>query len=160
MRTLIVYYSLSGTTAKVAKDLAALLGADLAEIHCDRYRRGFIGYIRAAYDSLRGKLPAVALPVAVDQPCDLMIVAGPIWAGHTATPVRAFFAGSHTLPGKIALVVTRGGSSPDAAFDEMQAELPVPVRAKLALRAKDIQADAVAEALRAFVAEIAGEGVP
>jgi hypothetical protein len=160
MRTLIVYYSLSGTTAKVAGGLAELLGADLAEIRCDRYRRGFIGYVRAAYDSVRGKLPLVGLPPAVDRPCDLMIVAGPIWAGHVATPVRAFLAAGRTLPRKIALVLTRGGSSPDAAFAEMQVELPVPAKAKLALRAQDIQADSITEALRAFAAEIAGDGAP
>jgi len=42
----------------------------------------------------------------------------------------------------------------------MQAELPVPAKAKLAPRAQDIQADSIAEALRAFAAEIAGDGVP
>jgi hypothetical protein len=42
----------------------------------------------------------------------------------------------------------------------MQAELPVPAKAKLALLAKDIQAAAIADALRAFAAEIGGEGVP
>jgi hypothetical protein len=145
MPTLIVYYS---------------LGADLAEIRCARYRRGFIGYVRAAYDSVKGRLPAIDLPAAADLPCDLMIVAAPIWAGHAATPVRAFLAAGRTLPGKTALVLTRGGSSPDAAFAEMQAELSTPAKAKLALRAKDIQADAIAEALRAFGAELAGEGVP
>lgn len=160
MRTLIVYYSLSGTTAKVAKALAELLGGDLAEIRCDRYRRGFIGYVRAAYDSVKAGLPAIDLPAAADRPCDLMILAGPIWAGHAATPVRAFLAAGRTLPGKAALVLTRGGSSPDAAFAEMQAALPVPAKAKLALRAKDVQADAIAGALRAFAAELAGEGVP
>jgi hypothetical protein len=119
-----------------------------------------IGYVRAAYDSVRGKLPSVALPPAVDRPCDLTIVAGPIWAGHAATPIRAFLAAGRPLPRKVALVLTRGGSSPDAAFAEMQAELPVPAKAKLALLAKDIQAAAIADALRAFAAEICGEGVP
>lgn len=159
MRTAIVYYSLSGTTAKVAKALAGLLGGDLAEIRCTRYRPGILSFFRAGYDSVKGRLPAVDVPAA-DRPCDLMIIAGPLWAGHPATPIRAFLAGDRGLPDKIGLVLTRGGSSPDAAFAEMQAQLPAPAIARLALRAKDVQADAIAEALRAFAIEIAGEGVP
>jgi flavodoxin len=159
MRTLIVYYSLSGTTAKVARELGGLLGAELAEIRCARYRSGILSYFRAAYDSVKGRLPVIDVPAAVDRPCDLMIVAAPIWAGHPATPIRAFLAGGHKLPGKIGLLLTRGGSSPDAAFAEMQARLPAPASAKLALRAKDIQDDAITEALRAFASEMAGEGV-
>jgi hypothetical protein len=159
MGTMIVYYSLSGTTAKVAGALAGLLGAELAEIRCDRYRRGILSYFRAAYDSVKGRLPDIQVPAAVDQPCDLMIIAAPIWAGHAATPIRAFLAGGRKLPGKIGLVLTRGGSSPDAAFSEMQARLPAPARARLALRAKDVQADAIAGALRSFAAEVAGEAV-
>jgi Flavodoxin len=160
MRTLIVYYSLSGATTTVAKALAELLGADLAEIRCDRYRRGFIGYVRAAYDSVIGRLPAIALPVAFDRFCDLLPVACPIWAGHPATPVRAFLADGRAFPDRVAFVLTRGGSSPDVAFAEMQAALPAPAKAKLALRTKDVQAGTIAKALRAFAAEIAGEGVP
>lgn len=160
MRTLIVYYSRSGTTRIVAMALAKLLGAELAEIRCDRYQRGIVSYLRAGHDSIKGRLPDIEVPPAVNQPWEMMIVAAPLWAGHAATPIRRFLAGDRKLPDKLGLLLTRGGSSPEAAFAEMQAQLPAPARAKLALRAKDIQADASADSLRAFAAELAGEAVP
>lgn len=41
MKTLIVYYSRTGKTAKVAQRLAAALKADVVEIKCVRYRLGY-----------------------------------------------------------------------------------------------------------------------
>lgn len=66
MRTLVIYYSRTGTTRKVAQALADMLGADTAEIRCERYGVGGLGYIRAAYDSVRGARPAIVIPTAVE----------------------------------------------------------------------------------------------
>jgi flavodoxin len=51
-RTLIVYYSLSGNTERVARDLAAHLDADLRRLRERTNRHGFLGHLRAAFDSL------------------------------------------------------------------------------------------------------------
>ena len=59
MKTLVVYYSLSGTTRAVATALAKELGADLEEIRCKRYAPGFSSALRAGYDSWRGNLPPI-----------------------------------------------------------------------------------------------------
>ena len=52
-RTLVVYYSRTGNTERVAKDVAARLGADLERIVDKASRLGFTGYLRAVYDSAR-----------------------------------------------------------------------------------------------------------
>jgi len=85
-----------------------------------------------------------------------MIVAAPLWAGHLATPMRAFLVGNHKLPEKVGLVLTRGGSSPDTAFTEMEAHLPAPAKAKLTLTEKEVKAGTFTEPLKAFVAELNG----
>jgi hypothetical protein len=63
MRSLVLCYSRTGTTKEVAAALAERLGAELAELHCDRYRPGPLGYVRAAYDSLRRRLAPVSVAV-------------------------------------------------------------------------------------------------
>lgn len=156
MRTLIVYYSLSGTTRNVVTALAELLGAELVEVRCDRYRRGIVGYLRAGHDSIKSRLPDIEVPPAVDQACDLMIVAAPIWAGHAATPIRAFLARGRKLPDKVGLLLTSGGSSADRAFAEMQAQFSGPAKARLGLTAKQIKDRKLDDTLRAFAADLAG----
>lgn len=122
-RTLIAYYSRTGTTELLAKQLALGLGADLFEIKCTRYR-GLFGYVRAAYDSLKRRLPPVALSDVSLDDYDLLVVAGPVWTSYGATPVRAFLSAAKGLPSRVALALTYGGHSPaESAFEDLKALL-------------------------------------
>lgn len=155
MRTLIVYYSRTGSTRKVARALAGMLGADLAEVRCDLYRPGFLGYVRAAYGSIRGELPAIEVPPAVGQPYDLVLIGAPMWVGRPAAPIRTLLAIRKWRLARSALFLTHIGSPPDRALAEMETHLPAPAVAKLAVRAADIQGDRLAAVLRPFIAQLA-----
>ena len=92
MKVLVVYYSLSGNTCQVATVLARDLGADVEELHCGRYSLGGWGFMRAAYESWRGTLPPIEpLTHALSQ-YELVVIAGPIWVWHPATPPCALFS--------------------------------------------------------------------
>ena len=78
MRALVVFYSLSGTTRRVAQTLAAELGADLEEIRCSRYRPGFFGFWRAGYASWRSKIPEIVPPTRDPGDYELVAVGGPV----------------------------------------------------------------------------------
>lgn len=56
---LIVYYSRTGVTARVAHALARTCGADLEQIADLRPRHGMAGYLRSALEALRQR-PAPA----------------------------------------------------------------------------------------------------
>src|SRR3954468_20204837 len=105
-RILIVYYSLSGNTERVAKELAAHLGADLQRI-CERAdRSGLRGYLRAAFDSLRER-SAVLFDVARDAAdYDLTIVGTPIWAGKITPPARTYLASIRGRARSVAFFIT------------------------------------------------------
>ena len=51
MRSLVVYYSLSGITRSVAERAARQLDADIAEVRSARYESGGFRLLRAAIDS-------------------------------------------------------------------------------------------------------------
>lgn len=154
MRTLIVFYSRTGTTKKVATTLSQMMNADLVEIQCKRYGPGFFHYMRAGYDSVRGNMAPIELSPAIQGSYDLAIIGAPIWAGHSAVPVRSFLKGDTDLPGNIGLFVTRMGSSPEKALQEMEAFLSSPAKAKLALKSKDVAQNKISDALDAFMAKL------
>jgi flavodoxin len=157
MRTLIVYYSRTGTTKNAAEGLAGLLGAELAAIRCERYPRGFFGYMRAGRDSMRGHLPPIDVPPLAKEPYDLMVIGSPVWAGHPSTPVRAFLASGQALPSRVGLFLTRMGSPAERAEQELEALLPAPAVAKLRLLSKEVQNDTMSDALHAFAAQLTSQ---
>lgn len=159
MRILVVFYSLSGNTRKVAEAIAGSLSADLEEIACDAYTPGFRGYLKAAYDTWRGKLPAIAATGHPVERYDLVIIGGPMWAGHIATPVASFLAAQAGKLRHVAFFLTHGGAPPENVFLDMKTMLGAVPRTVIAIREADVKAGAhaipvsrFADALRPYEA--------
>ena len=152
MKILVVYYSLSGTTRRVAEALAKELGADLAEIRCERYRMGPLGFIKAAYDSWADRLPAIAAPQNPPAAYDLVVVGGPMWAMRVATPVRAYLRQEAGRFARIAFLMTLGGAPSDKALGEMEALARRAPEAALVLSDQDLKAGKLAASVQGFAA--------
>jgi hypothetical protein len=60
-RILVVYYSRSGTTRKIAEALSEALTCDLEEIVEDTSRSGLFGYMRSLVEA-RQKRPSMIVP--------------------------------------------------------------------------------------------------
>jgi flavodoxin len=155
VRTLVVYYSLSGNTRVVAEAVSEVLSADLREIGCSRYRQGLAGYVRAGFDSWADKLPPVDAPQIEPADYDLVAIGGPMWAWRIATPVRAWLKmQSGRLP-DVAFFLTHGGAPPDKAFREMEALAGVAPKATVAIREVDVRQHGFASALAHFETALA-----
>jgi hypothetical protein len=151
MRMLIVYYSRTGNTRKVSQELAAMLGADLAEVRCDLYPPGFFRHLLATYDSLKKKLPDIEFPSPTGRAA-LRPRPGR-WAALGWPPG----ASDRRVPGHAQVAVRQNGSVPhphqftaQRASAKMEVLLAASAGGKLALRAKDIRGDRRAAALRPF----------
>jgi hypothetical protein len=119
-RILVVYYSLSGNTERVATDLAAHLGADLQRILERTDRRGFFGHLRAAFDTLRER-PASLLDIGRDAAeYDLTIVGTPVWTGRITPAVRTYLESIRGRPRNIAFFTTSGNTGIDKVLPSMQ----------------------------------------
>src|SRR5262245_37560389 len=89
-KVLVVYYSLSGNTARVAWDLARTLRADVESLIDREHGVGFFGSVKAVVAALRGK-PAQLGEVTHDpRRYDLVIIGSPVWGGHLTPAVRAY----------------------------------------------------------------------
>jgi hypothetical protein len=154
MKTLVLYYSLSGTTRTVATRLAVDLAADIEEIRCQRYATGFWGYLKAAYDSGIGNLPPIGPLTHSVSKYELVVIAGPIWAFHPATPARAVLKLERERLRRAAFVLTHGGSAAECSLIELQALLGRAPIATLVVREQDVKQGKIASALSSFEAQL------
>lgn len=105
MKTLIVYYSLTGNN----KTLADILQQKL---HCDTYA---IKEIRRTtrfsilVDTLLNRTPRIALHDLNLKQYDLLVLIAPVWAGHIASPLRAFIRHNREELQTHALITLCGG---------------------------------------------------
>jgi flavodoxin len=119
MKTLVIYYSQTGNTRKAAEAVAAKLGADLAEIPCDRYPWSARGLVRAGHDSFHGEEPEVGRVEPNPSGYDRWVVGGPTWVWGEAPPVRSLLDGRETPKGGIAVFTTCGAAMNDRPLRQM-----------------------------------------
>jgi len=106
MKTLVVFYSRSGNTRRIAEMIARHLDADIQELVDKKGRAGMLGLLRAGRDAVKKK--TTDLEALTYRPGDyqLIVVGTPVWASNPAPAVRSFLQ-SHDLSGKkVALFCT------------------------------------------------------
>ena len=114
-KTLITYFSAGGTTAKVARDLAASIGADLFEIKPQTpYSAADIKWTNPLARCNREKLGKKDVPVAGQVESfgqyDTVLVGFPIWYGCQPNVVNTFCKGYDWSGKKVYAFATSGGS--------------------------------------------------
>lgn len=116
---LVVYYSRTGVTARIAQEIAGQCGADVDVIREERSRAGPLGFLRSAYESIRRKQPAIR--VAEKDPYDYatVVLGTPVWAGHMSAPMRSYLMRHRDRLHRVALFCTMGGSGGRQTLDEM-----------------------------------------
>lgn len=127
MRTLILFYSRTGHTRRVAELLAERLAATPAEITCGAYSPG-LGALRQPFDVLLGLSPPIEVPELATQDWDLVIIGGPVWGARPAPPLRSYLRRCAASHRQMAIFVTCNGTSrrypPERAIAEMTALAP------------------------------------
>ncbi len=89
--TLVIYYSYTGNTRKLAKQIAEQEQADLFEV-VDRKRIGIVKtYLMGAWLAMHQKASPVEPILANLNLYDRIIIMAPIWAGYPAAPINNVF---------------------------------------------------------------------
>ena len=118
---LVVYFSRSGYTRRVAEYIAHAVGADCEAILEGRSRRGLLGYWRSAREGMRGIASDIEPGSANPRDYRLVVLGSPVWAGHVSSPVRAYIARHKTDLSNVALFCTEGGSGAPRVLQAMAA---------------------------------------
>ncbi|MFO8109212.1 MAG: flavodoxin [Thermoplasmata archaeon] len=122
MRALVVFYSKSGTTEKVAEDVAEELRrfvhVDVEEIQVDRYDPFLIGTFRALKDGVsKDEIPLVGLRYDPKK-YEFVVVGSPVWGGTCPPPIRSYLSGVD-LWKKVAFYTTQAGTPTDDVVQDM-----------------------------------------
>lgn len=154
MKTLIVFYSRSGNTRKVAQAIAAKLGADLEEIIDPKDRSGALGWMAAGKDATFKSATPIK-PVEKDPGLyDRVIVGTPVWAFTMASPVRTYLTQHGKGIKQAAFFCTLGGSGDKRTFEDMQGLCGKEPLATAAILEKDIKKDSFGPAIETFVQKL------
>lgn len=129
-KTLVAFFSASGTTKKVAENLSSAIGADLYEIRpAEPYTRADLNWMdknsRSSLESKEPKArPQLADSSAAISKYDQIFLGFPIW-WYTAPKIICSFLENYDFSGKtIILFATSGGSGLGNTAKDLAASCP------------------------------------
>ena len=120
MKTLVVYYSLTGKTDAVAQALARELSADVRRVEdVEKPSVGWWFIITHALSAIRG-VEAQIKPIDTGfQGYDRVFVGSPVWGGSPSTPINAFIAKADFTGKDVIPFMTMGGNDASGALKKM-----------------------------------------
>lgn len=154
MKSLVIYYSRSGTTKKVAERISTLLGGEIEEIHDLTKRSGIVGWLKAGRDASSRRLTTLE-PMKNDPAAyDIVVVGTPVWAHTMSTPMRSYILKYKEGFNKVAFFCTYTLRN-DNPFDEMESLCgKKPVATLRLLMKQEVESDQYAEKTEEFVTKI------
>jgi flavodoxin len=136
-KTLVVFYSRSGTTRRIAEALSRALTCDIEEIIEPKPRTGFLGYMRSLLEARR-KRSSVIAPIKHDvSSYDLVVVGPPVWAWSLSSQARAYLMTTASQLPEVAFFCTVGGKGSENTFAQMTAIVGKQPRAVCAITQRE-----------------------
>ena len=129
MKTLVAYFSAQGTTAALARELAAKTGADLFEIvPREPYSAADITWTNPLARCNREKIGKKDVPVAGTvanwESYDLVYLGFPIWYYGAPNVINTFCKGYDWQGKQVVLFATSGGSDIGRTAENLQPYMP------------------------------------
>lgn len=157
-KILVVYYSRTDHTRRVAEEIAATLRADVEEIVDPENRLGLLGYLRSGRQAFFGQEADIREPLKDPAGYDLVIVGTPVWNWSLSAPVRAYLTRRQQRLARppVAFFLTEGGSGEQRVFGQMEeltGKAPLDV---MAVREAEIANGRYHDKIRSFAEALAG----
>ena len=125
MKSLVVYYSKSGNTRRVAEEIARAVGGDLEElVEVGVKRSGAVGFLRAGRDGMRGRTSQIEAPKKRPADYDFLFIGSPVWGGNLVPAVRSYMAQVDLAAKPVAVFCTAGGSGVERTLGTLHSLTP------------------------------------
>ena len=125
MKTLIVYYTRTGTTRIAAEAIKNALGdeAHLDEIKDKKDRQGIKGYLISGREAAKQALADIEEHKYDPAKYDLVVIGTPVWVGLCAPAIRTYIEHHKQYFKKVALFSTQGGDKTQRVFADLKEQL-------------------------------------
>jgi len=120
MKTLVVYYSRTKITEKVAQTISENINCDIEEIIDLKNRSGAIGYLKAGKDAMKKVETDISISDKDPSRYDCVIIGTPVWAFTMAPAIRTYINQNKDRFKKVAFFCTEGGSGHEKTFKDME----------------------------------------
>lgn len=155
MKVLIAFYSRSGHTEQLAREMAPLCGADIDRIQdIGPPRTGLMGYMRCSWQAIRGSVAKIRPTLHDPSAYELVIIGTPVWNWSLASPVRAYVQLHSGHFRRVAFFCTEGGSGDQRVFAQLESLCNQAPLEKFAVNARDLATGAHKAALQRFIDRI------
>ena len=149
---LVVYYSRTGATRKVAEYIAKQLGVDMEEIIDMKKRSGIWGFIMGGRDALKRKGTEINEIKKDPSKYDLIIAGSPVWAGNIPPAIRTYLNQCKSNIKSLAFFATSGGSTQEKIFKEVRSLLDKDLVSLMGICTKELKDDSIFDAkLSSFI---------
>lgn len=153
MKTLIVYYTRTGTTRIVAEALKAKLGdlADIEELIDNKNRSGVKGYMLSGRDAVKKTKADIREHKYDPAKYDLIILGTPVWVGLCAPAIRTYIDKHKGYFKQVAVYSTQGGGKEQRVFGDLIGQLGNEPVAKEFFTTKAVRQNSYEEKLNNFI---------
>lgn len=149
-KALVVVYSYTGTSRRLAQLLCSQLDWPLGEIRETRRRAGAAGTLRCVADSLLRRRPLIRYEGPDPRDFGAVVLVSPIWAYRLAAPMRSFVADRRADLPHVAVISTLGSSGGPNAVAEIGRLLGHAPILAAAFTAREVEDGSYAVRLQAF----------
>jgi flavodoxin len=155
-KILLVFYSRTGATRKVAEEIAKNISCDIEEIFDTKDRSGAWGYLLAGRDATGKKLTILKPTKYNSVDYDLIIIGTPVWAWSISAPIRTYLENNKSKFKDVSFVVTSGGTEGVKIFQDMANVCGKEPKAVLEFRTKEVFAGNISDKVKEFANMICG----
>lgn len=140
MKSLVVFYSRTNVTKKLAEDIAGKINADIEEIIPKVNYQGKIGFARGGKDALKEKIIDMEDIKFDPADYDVVYVGSPIWAGRASTPTISYLRQNEGKFNNVKFFLTAASSDFEPVFEQMEKFSIKPLKT-LGVTTKEVKKD-------------------
>jgi flavodoxin len=119
MKTVVLFFSRTGNSKRVATKIADNLGVIPLEITDDKDWHGIFGYLKGGFYAAKNKSVNIKVSGPFEE-ADQYVVISPLWAGGPAPSIREFL--KKVPKDKVNLVITCKGSDVESALAKYESK--------------------------------------